>query len=280
MQRRFELSVPQASPYLAGVLLTVAYTGTGFAGWARQPSARTVAGELDGAVRAMDPAASLVRGVSRTDAGVHAHGQLAAFDTNRDIEPRGWALGLAAHLPPEVSIVQAARVPAGFDPRSHVVGKQYRYLVLRSLTRDPFWHRRAWRVGQRLNHDLMHQEAQALQGTHDFAAFRGAADGRVETVRQIVRAEVRTARSDPRCLEIEVCGNRFLYHMVRIIAGTLVDVGRERLAPGAVGRALASLSRDDLGVTAPADGLYLDQVRLDEPVENGWPASSVLIDEP
>ena len=266
------MSAPVAHRF--GVLLTLAYDGARFSGWARQPGARTVAGELQGAIGALDPEASQVRGVSRTDAGVHARGQLAAFDTGRQIEPRGWALGLAQHLPTEIGVLRAARVPAGFDPREHVVRKRYCYVLLRSQTRDPFLEGRAWRVGHRLNHRLMRQEAELIVGEHDFAAFRSATDQRVETVRQILRAEVRNARSDERCLEIEVQGERFLHHMVRIIVGTLVDVGRGRLAPGAVARAFASLSRGDLGVTAPPDGLYLERIELDEPSEDPWPGES------
>jgi tRNA pseudouridine38-40 synthase len=253
------------------MLLTVAYDGTPFSGWAQQRDARTVAGELQGAIEVMDPAASPLRGVSRTDSGVHARGQLAAFDTSRPIEPRGWALGLAQQLPAEVAVTQAARFPAGFDPRAHVVGKLYRYALLCSPTRDPFWNKRAWRIDHRLNHELMQQEASSLLGEHDFAAFRGSLDQRADTVRRIVRAEVRSARSDPRCVAIEVAGNRFLYHMVRIIVGTLVDVGRGRLAPGAVARALRSGARNDLGMTAPAEGLYLERVELDQPPLAAWP---------
>jgi tRNA pseudouridine38-40 synthase len=253
------------------VLLTLAYDGRPFRGWAKQRDARTVAGQLEGAVAAIDPNASCVRGVSRTDAGVHALGQLAAFDTEREIAPRGWALGLAQHLPSEIAVVRAAPVPVGYDPKTHAVSKLYRYVLLCSPTRDPFWQGRAWRVRDRLNHELMQQEASLLVGDYDFAAFRGAVDARTDTVRQILRAEVRSARSDSRRVEIEVEGDRFLYRMVRIIAGTLVDVGRGRLRPGAISRALASRSRSDLGVTAPPEGLYLERVVLDRPAPDAWP---------
>ena len=231
-----------------------------------------MAGELDGAIRAVDPRATPVRGVSRTDAGVHAYGQLAAFDTEREIEPRGWVLAIGQNLPPQVAVRRAARVEPGYDPRGHVVSKLYRYLIYRSQTRDPFFEGRAWRVGHRLNHALMQREAQALVGHHDFSAFRGAADQRTDGVRQILRAEVRSACSNPRCLQITVEGDRFLYHMVRIIAGTLVEVGRGRLRPGAILRAFASRSRTDLGVTAPPDGLYLERIQLDQPTEHQWPS--------
>ena len=252
-----------------GVLLGVAYDGGPFSGFARQPEARTIAGELDGAVRAIDPSASLVRGVSRTDAGVHARAQCVAFDTAKDIPPRGWALALAQHLPDEISVVRAARVPAGYDPRSHARTKTYRYSLLERLVRDPFLSRYTWRVAERLNHPRMAEEAHALLGEHDFRAFRAAADPREDTIRHILRADLEPS-SEGR-LHIVVTGNRFLYKMMRIIAGTLVDVGRGRLEPGAVRRGLASGSRALLGVTAPPDGLCLEQVTLDEAGVEAWP---------
>ena len=262
------------------ILLTVAYDGKQFSGFARQPNARTVAGELDGAVRAIDPHASLVRGSSRTDAGVHARAQRVAFDTTLDIPPKGWVHALAPELPAEIAIVQAARVGVGFDPRHHATHKTYRYVVFQSDVRDPFLEGRAWRISDRLNQQAMQAELEALVGEHDFAAFRSSADTRTDTVRRILRGEVRTALGDERCLVIEVVGNRFMYKMVRIIAGTLVDVGRGRLAAGAVARALQSADRTLLGMTAPPDGLYLAHTELDDGGQDAWPAQARDIDAP
>ena len=263
-----------------GILLTVAYDGRPFAGFARQPAARTIAGELDGAVRAIDPRASLVRGSSRTDSGVHALAQRVAFDATLDIPPRGWASALSAELPAEIAIVRAARVAPGFDPRHHSLEKTYRYVVLESAVRDPFLEGRAWRIADRLNHAAMAEEARALVGQHDFTAFRSSTDTRTETVRQILRAEVRSALSDARCLAIEVEGDRFMHRMVRIIAGMLVDVGRGRLEPGAAERALRSGDRRDLGITAPPDGLYLLSTQLADEGHDGWPDDGRHVDGP
>jgi tRNA pseudouridine38-40 synthase len=251
--------------------LTIAYDGTSFAGFARQTSARTVAGELQGAILAIDPKASNVRGASRTDAGVHARGQVVAFDSTLDIPARGWVLGLGAHLPSEIAVVRAASVAPGYDPRRHALRKTYRYLVLCSQVRDPFLTHRAWRVGDRLNQHALTAELEALLGRHDFAAFRSAADDRTETVRTILRAELQTLPNDARCVEIVIEGDRFMHRMIRIIAGTVIDVARSRLASGAVRRALASGSRGDLGITAPACGLCLDHIVLDDHGEQPWP---------
>jgi tRNA pseudouridine38-40 synthase len=253
-----------------GVLLTVAYDGAAFSGFARQPEARTVAGELDGAVRAVDEGASLVRGASRTDAGVHALAQRVAFDTRLDVPPRGWAHVLAKHVSDEIAVVSAARVDAGFDPRGHSHRKTYRYLLLRSPVPDPLLRRRAWRVEDRLNHVAMQAEASALLGTHDFGAFRTSTDQRTETVRTIFRADV-AADADPRVLRIEIEGDRFLHRMVRIIVGTLVDVGRGRLSTGAIERGISSGDRRVLGITAPPDGLYLAEHSLADEGREKWP---------
>jgi tRNA pseudouridine38-40 synthase len=253
-----------------GVLLTVAYDGAQFSGFARQKEARTIAGELDGAVRAVDGSASIVRGTSRTDAGVHALAHPVAFDTRLDIPPRGWVMALSAHLPDQIAPIAASRVVAEFDPRGHVRTKTYRYLILERPVRDPFRSGRTWRVGEWLNHEAMTAEADALVGRHDFRGFRTSADRREDTVRTIVRAELGV---DPALglTFVEIEGDRFLHRMIRIVVGALVDVGRSRLEPGAVSRALASGNRSDLGVTAPPDGLYLVRVDLDDAGEDNWP---------
>lgn len=256
---------------LGSVLLTIAYDGGPFVGWASQPNARTVSGELWGAIRAVDPRGSMPRGTSRTDAGVHARGQLAAFDTQKAIPPRGWLLALAQHLPEEISVVQAATVPSGFDPRTHVRSKRYRYVVMNSHVRDPFLDRYCWRIPERLNQPCMIEAASHLLGTHDFGAFRSSHDRREITVRQILRVEVGRARSDERILEIIVEGDRFLHRMVRIIAGTLVDIGRGRLGAKAIAQALLTRARTDLGMTAPPQGLFLDSIELTDEPQDRWP---------
>ncbi|MCC6215248.1 MAG: tRNA pseudouridine(38-40) synthase TruA [Polyangiaceae bacterium] len=253
------------------MLLRIAYDGARFAGFARQPTARTIAGELDGAIAELDPRARPVIGLSRTDAGVHARAQLVVFQTNRELPPRAWAHEIGVRLPREIALLAVRRVPATYDPRGAVRSKTYRYTVLESVTRDPFLEGRAWRVPDRLNHPALSREVGALLGRHDFAAFRTRDDERPETVRTILRAEVRTNPCDARLVEILVTGDGFLHRMVRIITGTLVDVARGRLKEGAIAAGLASRDRDDLGMTAPPDGLVLDSVDVDIPPGEEWP---------
>jgi len=255
-----------------GVLLTVAYDGTGFSGFARQPTARTIAGELDGAVRTLAPRASLVRGASRTDAGVHARGQRVAFDVDRELPARAWVHSLNRELPDAISVRRAAAVAPGFEPRFAARMKTYRYVILESRVPSPFERGRAWRVTERLNHELMRQAAAPLVGEHDFRAFRAAEDQRENTVRRIVRIEVRTRSSDDGDVtEIVVEGNRFMHRMVRIIVGSLVDIGCGRLEHAAPAFALGSKNRTDLGRTAPPLGLFLDSIVLEDEGRDAWP---------
>jgi tRNA pseudouridine38-40 synthase len=260
-----------------GVLLEVAYAGTRFHGWAAQNDVRTVQGELAGAILAVDPHASLPRGTSRTDAGVHAHRQLAAFDATVEIPPRGWVLALNQHLPDDACVRSARAVPPKFEPRFAAAHKRYVYRILRDRVRDPLWHERSWRIGWPLDLGRLQKEASAIVGTHDFRAFRSAHDPRTDTVRTLQRVEavVRDAKDghDPRILELVFEGNAFLYNMVRILTGTLVDVARGQRPDGTVARALASGRREDAGMTAPAVGLTLEHVELRLPTETGapWP---------
>jgi tRNA pseudouridine38-40 synthase len=251
--------------------LQVSYDGSAFHGWARQQGARTVEETLSGAVIAVDPRAGPIRGTSRTDAGVHAEGQLAAFDAELEIPARGWALGLNQHLPDDVAVRAARSVPAGFAPRFASRGKRYRYRVLVDPVRDPHWRACAWRVPE-LDLAAMAREAEAARGKHDFASFRAMGDERATTVRTLSRVDIEQ-EDDPRIVAIVVEGDAFLYRMVRILVGTIVDVGRGRLAVGAVARALLALDRRTAGTTAPAHGLVLEHVFVDMPKAAGepWP---------
>lgn len=271
--------VAAAPPGPRGILLSIAYDGRRFAGFARQPDQRTVAGELLGALRCVDPTIREVRGASRTDAGVHARDQRVAFDPSVAIPPRGWALGLARHLPEDIAVRRASLVAPGFVPRFASVRKRYRYRLTFDVLRDPFLEGRTWRVPERLDDAVIaaiEDEARALVGTHDFAAFRSAADERESTTRTLFVVAPERDPADPRSLWITVEGTAFLHNMVRILVGTLLDVARGRRPPGAAARALASRRRADAGITAPPDGLVLDRVWLSDEGESPFPPDAAV----
>ncbi len=253
------------------VLLTIAYDGQGFAGWAAQKDARTVQGVVLEALGRMDPSVVALRGASRTDAGVHAEHQLAAFDPAREIDARGWVLGLDSQLPDDVAVRAARRVPFGYDPRNMSRGKRYRYRLLLDRVRDPLLRGRTWRVGYDLDTSRMSREAALAEGTHDFRAFRTSHDQRQNTVRTLSRVAVE--RESDRVIAIAVSGTAFMHNMVRILVGTLVDVARGQLDEGAITRAIASGDRNDLGTTAPAHGLCLEHIDAAVPEGAGdpWP---------
>jgi tRNA pseudouridine38-40 synthase len=257
----------------SSVLLTVAYDGGAFAGWAAQKDARTVQGVLLEALAGMDPSVAAVRGASRTDAGVHAEAQLAAFDPDpaRAIDARGWVLGLDSKLPDDVAVRAARTVPLGYDPRTMSRGKRYRYRLLLDQVRDPLLRGRAWRLGYDLDLERMAREAQRAEGTHDFRAFRSAHDARQNTVRTLSRVAIE--RESERIVSIAVSGTAFMHNMVRILVGTLVDVARGQLDEGTVTHAIASGDRADLGPTAPAHGLCLERIDAAIPEGSGvpWP---------
>jgi tRNA pseudouridine38-40 synthase len=252
-------------------LLLVAYDGYQFKGFQQQENVETIAGHLDDAIRTIDPGATRTLGSSRTDAGVHARLQPVTFDTTRSIPSRGWVLALSERLPPTISVFRSSEVDTTFDPRKKPLWKVYRYRVLQSPVDDPFLYHRAFRVRDSLDVARMREAALPLVGEHDFAAFRSSKDPRTTTVRHLHRVDVEVRADDPRSIDIVVQGDRFLYNMVRIIAGTLVDVGRGKIPGDATRVALSSKSRFDLGMTAPAHGLCLEHVELPDWGRDPWP---------
>ena len=240
--------------------LIVEYDGTAYAGWQRQANAMTVQEKLERAIRKLTGEELCVSGASRTDAGVHALGQSAHFDTESRIPADKFSFALNTLLPPDIRVTRSEEVPLEFHARFSTRGKRYRYLFhaaphAGALTRNTHAH-----VIYPLDAERMQAEAQDLVGTHDFAAFAASGSVVKDTVRTIYRAEVTREGSE---IRLVVEGSGFLYNMVRIIAGTLIGVGSGKLEPGAFKRAIASGDRLDLGITAPAHGLTLMEVFYD-----------------
>ena len=255
---------------MLGVRLTAAYDGAGFAGFAAQPGQRTVQGALSDAASAVSGHAVLVRGCSRTDSGVHAEGQVVAFATARELPPERWVAALNSQLPDDVAVREGVSCAPDYEPRFDAVDKTYRYLLHVGQVRDPLLRGRAFhlgrllRGGRSLDLDAMRGAAALLEGTHDFRSFRAAADVRENTVRTLTSLTLEPGHAGDQALwAIEVTGTAFMLNMVRILAGTLVEVGRGKLAVEDVAALLRGEgSRADAGMTAPAHGLTLLRVTL------------------
>jgi tRNA pseudouridine38-40 synthase len=243
------------------VRLTVEYDGTGLGGWQRQGNALSVQGHLEAALARLLGKPTAIAGASRTDAGVHAVGQVAAFWTDRPIAEQGIRRGLNTLLPPGIAITSAVFVDDAFHPRFSATGKHYRYAVLSRPDRSPRFARWAWHRRTTLDLDAMNAAGSALCGEHDFSAFRAAGCGAKSTLRRI--DSVTIAGNEAELVTIDVRGNAFLRNMVRIIAGTLVEVGEGRRSSGELPEIIASLDRTRAGQTAPAHGLTLVSVAYD-----------------
>ncbi len=244
-----------AHPYF----LTVAYAGNAFHGWQIQTNLRSGQGELWKALQALDPGAPMPQGTGRTDAGVHARAQGVLIRTARVWEPYRLLAALNAHLPSDLRIMEAQVAPEGFFPRQHAVAKRYIYLLGTGPAQDPLRHGRLWHLHGSRPPDLqaMAEASRTLLGTHDFSSFRCAECVARTPVRTLHALQVRPQEGG---LELVFEGDRFLMHQVRIMTGTLVDVGRGRFAPGKVADILAARNRAAAGPTAPPQGLYLDHV--------------------
>ena len=203
-----------------------------------------------------------MRGASRTDAGVHARGQVVAFDTQRDIPAIGFERGLRSHLPHDIVIRKAEDAPLDWDPRRRSRGKRYIYSIWNAPTPTALDRARTWWVRKALNVDRMASGGRVMLGTHNFEAFRAAGCVARHAVRTLYAVTLHS-RGEGR-IDLEVVGNAFVRNMVRIIAGTLCEVGTGRREPHDVEKALQSLRRSDAGVTAPPQGLCLDEVIYDE----------------
>ena len=234
--------------------LTVEYDGTAYCGWQRQINGPSVQAVLEDALTALTHAPVSVTGSSRTDAGVHALALCAHFDSATRIPPEKLAFALNTMLPPDVRIRESSLAPEGFHARYAACGKVYRYAFDNARHAHAVGRQYAAHVPVPMDAMVMDAAAQALCGTHDFAAFAASGSVAKSTVRTIYRAQVR--REGDR-VTLTVLGDGFLYNMVRIIAGTLMEIGTGKREPGAIARAIATGDRLALGQTAPAQGLTL-----------------------
>ena len=257
------------------IRLKLAYEGTHYAGWQTQPRQKTVQGTLAEAIHGVTGETILPRGSSRTDAGVHALGQVAVFTTQSPLEPAVWVRALNAKLPDDITVIEGCAAPSDFDPITAAVCKRYRYSIHDAAWRPVLQRQYVWRRTSRLDVAAMEAAALEVVGTHDFTSFEKTPSTRLSKVRTIHSAEVfrHSGQDDAADAEvwIEVVGNGFLHNMVRIIAGSLVMVGCGKRQPDWIREAIAARSRPAAGPTAPPQGLVLVSIELS--IDPSWQES-------
>ncbi|MDP3058000.1 MAG: tRNA pseudouridine(38-40) synthase TruA [bacterium] len=239
------------------IKLIIEYDGTNFNGWQMQLGPRSIQETLQEAVYKLTKEIVTVHGSGRTDAQVHALGQVANFQTEANIPPTKWAHALNSVLPVDVKIKKSEEVSDTFHARFSAKSKTYNYLIYLDPMPSPIYRNKVWQVYAPLNMDLMAAAVQSLQGTHDFQAF--CATGRTvkSTVRTVYDARIEKRES---IYSFTITADGFLYNMVRIIVGALVAVGHEKLPANVFQKAIATGDRGELDITAPPHGLYLVEV--------------------
>jgi tRNA pseudouridine38-40 synthase len=249
--------------------VTLSYDGTDFSGFQRQANARSVQAELEAALAPIERAPVTVAGAGRTDAGVHALGQVASFKLTSGITENALFQALNATLPEDVRVLSAEAAPPGFHARFSARSKVYRYRISNTRVMSPFQRRYAWHISRKLDLEAMRAAARELLGEHDFSSFQatGARNAKkVKTSRRTLTHSEWTEESlagGGRLLTYEIAGTGFLKYMVRNVIGTLVEVGDGRRTPKSIRDLVLSRNRASAGPTAPPSGLYLVRVDYD-----------------
>ncbi|RUL88044.1 tRNA pseudouridine(38-40) synthase TruA [Tautonia sociabilis] len=243
---------------MRNIRLTICYDGSDFHGWQRQPDFPSVQEALEMAVEQITGHRPDITASGRTDAGVHALGQVVHFFCPSRLAPEVLVRAINAKLPRSIRVLDAEDVPQAFHATLDARSKRYRYVIDNAPIPDPFRRRYSWHVGSRLDEAAMHRAAQALRGRHDFRSFETEWPNRTSSVRTIL--DIAVSRDGP-VVTIEVEADGFLYNMVRSITGTLVLIGAGRRPESFAAEALAAQSRAAAGPTAPPQGLFLLLVR-------------------
>ncbi len=254
---------------MQSIVLTVSYLGTPFHGWQRQHNGQSVQAVLEAALSHFAQHPVTVRGASRTDAGVHAKGQVAAFTTPRVLPKEAWIHGVNNMLPPEVVIRDCRTAEPGYNPRYRAGSKTYRYLLDTADLPDPWWMGRCWHIGRhrarRFDREKMSPALAHLEGTHDFVSFCAADHSAKTTRRTITKAAYDFSYAgEKHLISLEFTGTAFLKHMVRTLVGAVIDVATSRYPHTEVRRLLlhGRARSENLAPTAPAAGLTLLEVHL------------------
>ena len=240
------------------IKLTIEYDGTNYSGWQLQSGQDSIQARLEAALERIFSMPVRVRGSGRTDAGVHARGQVAAFTLPRAFDTAELHRAMNAILPEDIVLLKAEIAGDDFDPRRHATSRVYEYRVLNAPVRSAFEHRYSWLIREPLDVDRMNEAARAFLGEHDFAAFRTLGTQVRSTVRRVLVSEW---RRDGAHLIYRVEATSFLRHMVRTMVATMVEIGRGKFTPDLVGELLECRQRAMAPAAAPAQGLFLIEVR-------------------
>lgn len=239
--------------------MIIEYDGTAYHGWQRQPGQTTIQQVLEESISAITQEKIRVIGSGRTDAGVHAVNQVANFMTGSKIEQRNLLAGINSLLPRDIAVRQMKEVDAGFHARFNARSKVYLYQIFNGAVRSALYRRYAWFVRNPLDIDRMREGAILFEGTHNFSSFCAANSPMINHVRTVKKVEIEQDRRD--ILKIVVEADGFLKYMVRNIVGILVDVGKGKRASNEITAVIEAKDRGRAGITAPAHGLFLKEVR-------------------
>ena len=239
--------------------LTIEYDGGSYHGWQRQKNLRTIQGEIEKALMKMTDDKVTLTGSGRTDAGVHAFGQVANFHCDTALLPEVFYKGLNSLLPDDIVIKKCREVDEKFHARYDVKSKTYSYRILNCHTPAAIGRQYAWFIRKKLDLDAMQSSISYITGIHDFKAFEGTGSPRSHTTRNVLDAKLE--QKDTNCLYFEIEADGFLKHMVRNIVGTLVDTGLCKITPDDFKQILISKNRNKAGATAPPHGLFLMHVK-------------------
>jgi tRNA pseudouridine38-40 synthase len=242
---------------MRNIKLIIEYDGTGYVGWQWQPNGVSIQQVLEEALEKILKEPVRVISSGRTDSGVHARGMIAAFRTEKNVPLKAFREGLNSILPPDIAIREAAEMPLEFHPRNDALGKLYRYTINNTRLRSPLNRLHSWHLKGELDLSAMRKAAMHFVGEKDFAAFRAAKCGAKTTIRRIDALDI---YRDNDFIFIDVKGSGFLRNMVRIIVGTLAEVGRGAMSPDEIPGLLEGRDRVKSGITAPPQGLCLVEV--------------------
>jgi tRNA pseudouridine38-40 synthase len=244
---------------MRSIKLLIEYDGTNYRGWQVQPDGPTIQGMLEEKLSRLASERIHVIGSGRTDSGVHALGQVAHFRTQSQMDTRTIQRALNSLLPPDIVIREVEEVDEGFHARKQSKSKVYEYRILNRNLRSVFHRGYVWHIPQKLNLAEMKKATQSLIGEHDFSAFRTVGSPTRSTVRRVIRGEWKRGRDG--LIRFEIEANGFLKQMVRSIIGTLVEIGKGRMKATDFRKILNSKDRKEAGPTAPAQGLFLKEVK-------------------